>query len=76
MAHRLPADAPPLALEADAQRYALMERQEAERLIDAEVTVAIRAWRVADATFWQRVRYRSRMIRVTDAHRRGAVDRG
>ncbi|WP_174280652.1 hypothetical protein [Sphingomonas bacterium] len=36
----------------------------AEAIIDALVTRSIEGWRLADATFWQRVRYRSRLFRA------------
>jgi hypothetical protein len=47
-----------------------MSRDEAELVIDAHVATAVREWRVADATFWQRVKFRSRMIRTATAHQR------
>ena len=52
------------SLEALARRYAALPRVDAETLIDAQVSTAIREWRVTDATFWQRVKFRSRMIRT------------
>ncbi|MCU6454240.1 hypothetical protein LPN01_09130 [Sphingomonas sp. A2-49] len=55
-----------IGLEAAARRFAAMDRLEADAAIDAHVATAIREWRVADATLWQRVRFRSRMIRSTD----------
>ncbi len=66
--HSLPQSAP--MLEGVARRYAAVERAEAETLIDQQVAAAIREWRVADATFWQRVKFRSRMIRAATALRR------
>jgi hypothetical protein len=53
-----------IGLEAAARRFAAMDRHEAELLIDGHVAAAIREWRVADATLWQRVKFRSRMIRT------------
>ena len=47
------------------RRFASMRAGEAEALIDAYVVQAISEWRVEDATFWQRVKFRSRMIRAT-----------
>lgn len=52
-------------LEPMGHRYATMMRGEADALIDAYVVQAISEWRVHDATFWQRVKLRSRMIRAT-----------
>ncbi len=63
----VPASQP--ALELAARRYAAMARIDAEALIDEQVAAAIRAWRVADATIWQRIKFRSRMIRTASAHR-------
>jgi len=60
---------PPLTIEAMAQRFAAMERDEAELAIDTQVATAIREWRISDATFWQRIKFRSRMIRTATAHR-------
>jgi len=57
-------------LEDAARRFAAMPQAEAETVIDLHVAEALRAWRVADATVWQRVKFRSRMIRTADAHRR------
>lgn len=59
---------PPPGLEPVAQRFAAIEREEAEAAIDAQVATAIREWRLSDATFWQRVKFRSRMIRTARAH--------
>ena len=47
------------------RRFAAMSAGEAETLIDTYVVQAISEWRVTDATFWQRVKFRSRMIRAT-----------
>lgn len=58
----MPAHAP--ALEGIARRYAAMPRTDAEALIDQQVALAVKEWRIADATFWQRVRFRSRMMRT------------
>ncbi len=59
----------PQRLEVTARRFAAMPRQDAESAIDLQVAVAIREWRVSDATFWQRVKFRSRMIRTATSHR-------
>ena len=47
------------------RQFAQLSAGEAETLIDAHVVQAISEWRVADATFWHRVKLRSRMIRAT-----------
>lgn len=52
-------------LDAMCHRFAALPAGEAETLIDAYVVQAISEWRVTDATFWQRVKFRSRMIRAT-----------
>ncbi len=59
----------PLDLERLARQFAALPRDDAEAAIDLQVGTAIRQWRVSDATFWQRVKFRSRMIR-TVAERR------
>lgn len=61
---------PPQALDLEplAQRFAAMEPDAAECAIDAQVAIAIREWRISDATFWQRIKFRSRMIRTATAH--------
>lgn len=56
-------------LEAAAARYAALARGDAEALIDDLIAAAVREWRVADATFWQRVKFRSRMIRTVRIHK-------
>lgn len=68
--------APPIAagdhdLDPMGRRFAQMSAGEAEILIDAYVVQAISEWRVTDATFWQRVKLRSRMIRATARSRSG-----
>ena len=60
----------PPGIEVAARRFAAKSRDEAELVIDAHVATAVREWRVADATFWQRVKFRSRMIRTATAHQR------
>ena len=51
------------ALEDAAAHYARLDPVEAEAVIDALVSGAIAAWRLEDATYWQRVKFRARMIR-------------
>lgn len=57
---RTPPEADQLAaLEELAASFALRDRQESEELIES-----IRQWRLKDATFWQRVKFRARMLRA------------
>jgi hypothetical protein len=52
------------ALEELAASFALRDRQESEELIESFCCEAIRQWRLKDATFWQRVKFRARMLRA------------
>ncbi|MEH3159835.1 MAG: hypothetical protein PGN08_13435 [Sphingomonas taxi] len=52
-----------MGLEPMARHCAALDPAAAEALIDQQAALAIREWRLADATFWQRVRYRSRLLR-------------
>ena len=54
----------PWALEEAAIRFAALDPVEAEATINAFVTGAIAAWRLEDATYWQRVKFRARLIRT------------
>ncbi|GAA0658516.1 hypothetical protein FHT00_002108 [Sphingomonas insulae] len=54
-------------LEPLARRFAAMTQDDAEAAIDIQVANAIREWRISDATFWQRIKFRSRMIRTVTA---------
>lgn len=54
----------PVTLEEAAERYARLDPVEAEATIDAFVAGAIAAWRLEDATYWQRVKFRARLIRT------------
>ena len=54
----------PATLEDAAERYAKLDPVEAEATIDAFVAGAIAAWRLEDATYWQRVKFRARLIRT------------
>lgn len=51
-------------VDALAPRFARLGAQAAEMLIDSYVDEAIAQWRVEDATFWQRVKFRARMLRA------------
>lgn len=73
-AHTLAPPATAAGLEGAAKRFAIMPQAEAETVIDAHVADALRAWRIADATVWQRVKFRSRMIRTANAHRCNAQE--
>ena len=68
----------PATLDDAAERFADMEPFEAEATIDAFVAGAIAAWRLEDATYWQRVKFRARLIRTmrrteTDTARAEAI---
>lgn len=52
------------ALEELAASFALRDRAESEELIESFCCEAIRQWRLKDATFWQRVKFRARMLRA------------
>lgn len=51
-------------LVAMAERFAAMPADCAEGLIEAYAVAAVAQWRIADATFWQRVKFRSRLLRA------------
>lgn len=59
-------------LERIAMDFAAMDAAAAEALIDSLAAQAIAHWRLDDATAWQRVKFRSRMIRAT--RRQAATD--
>lgn len=61
-----------LDLDATAARFARREAGDAEAAIAALAAAAIRHWRLDEATFWQRVKFRARMLR---AARDGAASR-
>lgn len=52
-------------LERLATEFAAMDAAAAEALIDSLAAQAIARWRLDDATVWQRVKFRARMIRAT-----------
>ncbi|KQS03810.1 hypothetical protein ASG11_05765 [Sphingomonas sp. Leaf357] len=52
------------ALDQFAASFALNDQVESELLITAFCTEAIRQWRLNDATFWQRVKFRARLLRA------------
>ncbi|WP_267378148.1 MULTISPECIES: hypothetical protein [unclassified Sphingomonas] len=52
-------------LERLAVEFAAMTPGAAEELIDSLAAQAIARWRLDDATMWQRVKFRARMIRAT-----------
>ena len=54
-----------LGLERLATEFATMDAVAAETLIDSLAAQAIAHWRLDDATIWQRVKFRSRIIRAT-----------
>lgn len=51
-------------LEAAASTFAQRGVEEAEMAIAALAADAIRHWRLDEATFWQRVKFRARMLRA------------
>ncbi|MEG3088962.1 hypothetical protein [Sphingomonas sp. PB4P5] len=53
------------ALNEFAAAFALRSVGETDVMIEALSSEAIRQWRLADATFWQRVRFRARHLRAT-----------
>ncbi|WP_174286549.1 hypothetical protein [Sphingomonas bacterium] len=62
--HQIAHVAKPVALDDAAKRFADLDPVEAETTIDAFVAGAIAAWRLDDATYWQRVKFRARLIRT------------
>ena len=54
--------------------FAQHDADTAEALIAVLVTQAVRQWRLDDATFWQRVKFKARMIRATARHAPDAAD--
>lgn len=64
-AMRTPAPHEQAAALADlAASFALNDQVESEILIASFCTEAIRQWRLNDATFWQRVKFRARLLRA------------
>lgn len=53
---------------------ALHDAAAGELLIEMLVGEAIRQWRLDDATFWQRVKFKARMIRATRRSASGPDD--
>ena len=54
----------PATLDDAATYYADIDPAMAEATIDAFVADAIAAWRLEDATYWQRVKFRARLMRT------------
>lgn len=59
-----------------AAAFALRPAVEAEELIESFCADAVRQWRLHDATFWQRVKFRARMLRAMQAPRDGICRQG
>lgn len=57
------------SLEELAAAFALRPAAEAEELIESFCAEAIGQWRLQDATFWQRVKFRARMLRAMQVPR-------
>ena len=53
-----------LNLDLMARRFADQDAGSAEPAIDDYIGQAVADWRIVDATFWQRVKFRSRLIRA------------
>jgi hypothetical protein len=51
-------------LELVSRAYARENQASSDALLDSHTDAAIRAFKLQDATFWQRVKFRSRMIRA------------
>jgi hypothetical protein len=51
-------------LEVVSRAYARESQASSDALLDSLTDAAIRALKLQDATFWQRVKFRSRMIRA------------
>lgn len=57
-------------LEAAATAFAAQGAAEAEEQIAALAADAIRRWQLDEATFWQRVKFRARLLRAAGDGRR------
>jgi len=57
-------------LEEFAAAYAADPLASSEEALDSLTSEAIGEWRMQDATFWQRVKFRARMIRATEEGRK------
>ena len=73
---RMPADADrDAALDEFAAAFALRGIDETDVMIEALSSEAIRQWRLNDATFWQRVRFRARRMRAVSSPAGAPSDR-
>lgn len=61
-------------LETEAIAFAQGDAAEAETLLARLAGDAIRCWRLDEATFWQRVKFRARLIRAATARDATARD--
>jgi hypothetical protein len=57
---------PASSLESMAARYGSLAEAEGEQAIDRHAVAAIRDWRIDDLVFWQRVRFRVRLLRAIE----------
>ena len=57
---------PASSLESMATRYAGLDEGEGEQAIDRHAVAAIRERRIDDLVFWQRVRFRVRLLRAIE----------
>lgn len=57
-------ESPSRTIADEAAHWARLDRAVAEPMIDTRATAAIRAWRLDEATYWQRVKFHSRRLRA------------
>lgn len=51
-------------------QFAGQDEEASDAMLDMLTGDAIKEWRLQDATFWQRVKFRSRMLRASGAGRK------
>lgn len=75
-AHRsLPAGMAQADLEAEALLFARGDRVRAEARLARLAQAAVAAWRLDDAIFWQRVKFRARQVRAVGSRGEAAPER-
>ena len=67
---RYPFSLPALTVDAVAAGYASLAEDDGDRAIDTNAQVAIRERRIDDVVFWQRVRFRARLLRAIEQRKR------
>lgn len=65
-----PPTMPVPTMEIVAATYAELSEQDGEQAIDSHALVALRQQRIDDVVFWQRVRFRSRVLRAIEQRKR------